>query len=450
MSISAQAFSEILEFGEAKDALLTTYEPATRIKSREQAWLLELCKSLGISKQVSEEMKRPYPRFLPKRSLKRGGEAFLVLAYDQWRNSETVLLKVPLPRFTLDKTEEHRIDPAPAPGPVRESKQAEPAVVKGFSAMMAIAKQMCSPGVARKKKEKAEPLYEARKDRYDNTYSFTRFKRSFILQKQLHDLSRREGGDLGYIPNVYEYTEPPFCFYSMEFIEASDFLDFVKSHSDEENFLFFLRLVEFIEKVLHGYGVAHCDLAPRNILVRNSLPIILDFGIAKAANLADITAPGQQMGSVLMSSPTQLTEGRHRGYQDDIFSLGRLLWILLCRRIPSTDYIVAREVDGKIEFDHEAVSALFDVTALPTKFRDIYRATQEFEYEDISDFRSALEGLLCLKPQSITCQEKCKYVIEIEARLQKLSEILLMATPPVVLTIREALSRKKLEPPAKD
>lgn len=437
IGISAQAFAEIPEFGDSRDALLTILEPGTRIQSREQAWLLELCKSLGTTRQMAEEMKRPFPRFLPKKALKRGGEAFLVLAYDQWRENCVVLLKVPLPRFSLAKTEEHKIDQ-----PQESPEEKKPGIVQGFRAMLGIGKEMCRPNAASRKKQKAEPLYDARKDRYDDTYSFTRFKRSFILQKQLHDLARRSGGDLGYIPDVYEYTEPPQCFYSMEFVEAVDFLEFIRSHTDEQNLDFFLKLVGFLEKVLHGHGVAHCDLAPRNILVRDNTPVLLDFGIAKAQSLQEITAPGQQMGSVLMSSPTQLSDGRHRGYQDDIFSLGRLLWILLCRRAPSTDYIVAYEVDGKVQFDGDAVAALFDQTLLPHRFRAIYQATQDFEYEDISDFRNALESLLCLRPQQLTCLEKCKYVIEIEAKLQELSGILKAAGQPPI-------KKMGLKPPEK-
>ena len=199
MSISAQAFSEIPEFGnDARDVILTNLQPATHIKTKEQAWLLELCKALGANKQSCDEMKRPFPRFLPRKSLKRGGEAFLLLAYDQWANNRIVLLKVPLPRFTMERTQEHKTEPEPS---AQDAPKA--GVVQGIKAMLNIGQQMCKPN-PKKKKQKAEPLYKEREDRYDYTYSFTRFKRSFILQNQLHNLSRREGCEIGYIPAVFE------------------------------------------------------------------------------------------------------------------------------------------------------------------------------------------------------------------------------------------------------
>lgn len=92
----------------------------------------------------------------------------------------------------------------------------------------------------------------------------------------------------------------------------------------------------------HAAGVIHRDLKPGNVMVLPDGNVkILDFGLArKVANETDVTtmnltAPGGVSGTVAYMSPEQ-TLGKRLDHRSDIFSLGVVLYEMLCGRRPFT------------------------------------------------------------------------------------------------------------------
>ena len=85
----------------------------------------------------------------------------------------------------------------------------------------------------------------------------------------------------------------------------------------------------------HSEGIVHRDIKPANVLLADHGNLkVTDFGIAKAAFVTqDLTTTGGLIGSVAYISPEQ-ARGDEPDARSDLYSLGILLYELLCGRTP--------------------------------------------------------------------------------------------------------------------
>ena len=105
--------------------------------------------------------------------------------------------------------------------------------------------------------------------------------------------------------------------------------------------------VEVCDAIDHAHkrGVLHRDLKPNNVLFdENGKPRVADFGLAKDIHKnqtavgieASLTRAGELVGSPAYSAPEQfsLTDENDVDVRSDVYSLGAILYELLCGQLP--------------------------------------------------------------------------------------------------------------------
>lgn len=95
-----------------------------------------------------------------------------------------------------------------------------------------------------------------------------------------------------------------------------------------------LQLCEALAYI-HGYGLIHRDLKPSNVMVDEDRTVrLMDFGLAKyISDDAAVTADGRLVGTFRYMAPEQIL-GENLDGRTDLYSLGVILYELLCGRPP--------------------------------------------------------------------------------------------------------------------
>jgi predicted Ser/Thr protein kinase len=86
---------------------------------------------------------------------------------------------------------------------------------------------------------------------------------------------------------------------------------------------FALAVAEALRQI-HAAGVTHRDLKPSNVILTAETPVLIDFGIAGAADATALTATGTSMGSAGWMAPEQIL-GNPTGPATDVFAWGALV-----------------------------------------------------------------------------------------------------------------------------
>ena len=86
----------------------------------------------------------------------------------------------------------------------------------------------------------------------------------------------------------------------------------------------------------HRQGVVHRDIKPHNMILTDEGRLkVTDFGIARAANVAQMTEVGSIVGTAQYLSPEQ-ARGLDVGPQSDLYSMGIVLYEMLTGELPFT------------------------------------------------------------------------------------------------------------------
>ena len=127
-------------------------------------------------------------------------------------------------------------------------------------------------------------------------------------------------------------------FLSMEYVDGQSLKQLINRHG----VLPLERVRDYISQICeglaaaHAQGVVHRDLKPGNVIVTPDQRVkIIDFGLARVANLEGMTATGMLLGTPEYMAPEQIKGGAIDG-RTDLYSLGALTYHALTGRPPFT------------------------------------------------------------------------------------------------------------------
>ena len=147
-----------------------------------------------------------------------------------------------------------------------------------------------------------------------------------LLRKEWQLGSRLMHANIVRVFEFHDTDEGPF--YSLQYIGGPDIA--VLAGEDIEVVLRPIGLIADALRYAHGKNVIHRDTKAANVLLDNrGVPYLIDFGVAARSD-QDHAATG---GSPIASSPQQLA-GEAPRPEDDIYSLGALIYELISGRPP--------------------------------------------------------------------------------------------------------------------
>lgn len=143
------------------------------------------------------------------------------------------------------------------------------------------------------------------------------------------------------ICKMFQFTETREKFYIvMEYCNGGEMFDYIvrkERLSESEARHFFRQLVQAVAYI-HHMGFAHRDLKPENLLLTSDLQLkVIDFGLC-AKPINGLNRPLETCcGSPAYAAPELIKNHGYYGNEADIWSMGVLLYALLCGTLPFDD-----------------------------------------------------------------------------------------------------------------
>jgi serine/threonine protein kinase len=167
---------------------------------------------------------------------------------------------------------------------------------------------------------------------HQNLIHDTEFVSRFLREAQLSaSLSHPN------IVHVYDVGSVGSVHYmAMEFLEGNDLHQMVKQKGalDYDKVVNWMIPVSEALNYIHDRGLVHRDIKSSNIIItREGRPVLMDFGIAHAADGTKLTQTGTVIGTPEYMSPEQ-AQGKTVDHRSDLYSLGVVLYECLTGKVP--------------------------------------------------------------------------------------------------------------------
>ena len=249
--------------------------------------------------------------------------------------------------------------------------------------------------------------------------SYTRFRREATLAGALRH---------SHIVRILQIGVAPLgevAYIAMELVDGESLADLLSQRGrlrPEET----ANLLEPIARALayaHRQGVVHRDVKPGNILLRpvspgapNSVqlesleypvvPLLSDFGIARALDAPELTSAGRTVGTPAYMAPEQCAGSRDVDGRADIYSLGAVLYRCITGRLPfsgTTTQILHAHVYDPLTIDVDILRLLSPAMVEVLQRSLAKRPEDRFASGDqIADALAVAAGRTPLRPGAVS------------------------------------------------
>jgi serine/threonine protein kinase len=137
------------------------------------------------------------------------------------------------------------------------------------------------------------------------------------------------------VPIYFVGEQDGLYYFVMKYLEGASISQHLGTHGPfpEEKARMVLASVAEALAYAHSRGIIHRDIKAGNVMISpKAVPTLLDFGVARSQESAEVTRPGQIIGTAEYMAPEQWCG--HVDPRSDLYSLGVLLHSMLTGSLP--------------------------------------------------------------------------------------------------------------------